>query len=179
MKNMSGREKAMLGILGVLCIVLAYYYLVYIPMTTEIENYKQEYVTVDESMIIVEAKVAQMSSMKAEIEAIKAGEVGDIKVLPMHDNRQNLMSQLSMILAKTKSYNIRFGTITADGTTISRQVTLDYICEDYALAKGILQEIYTGQYPCIIGNISVGSNGAAMSMDITYYEHGKLEQAAE
>lgn len=179
MKNMSGREKIMLGILGALCIVLGYYYLLYIPMTEETEKCKQEYLTVEEDLLVVEAKVAQMSSMKAEIEAIKAGDVEGIKVLPQYDNRQSLMSQLSTILAKTTNYNIRFGAVTADGTTIRREVSLDYTCDDYASAKVILQEIYSGQYPCMLGNIGVGSEGAAISMNITYYEHGKLEETAQ
>jgi len=173
--SMTIREKVMLGILGILCIVLAYYYLLYIPMKNETERYRQEYQTVDSTLVVVEAKAAKMAQMKAEIEAIKAGNAGDIKELPAYDNRQPLLRQLNMILAKTNNYSITFGGITGDGTTVCRQVTLNYACDDYASAKAILKEIHSGIYPCALGNISLSSEGASMSLNITYYEYGTVQ----
>ena len=179
MKNaMTLREKVMLGILGVLVLVLGYYYLVYIPMKEETEQYKQEYITVDDTLLVVEAKVMKMMKMQEEIDAIKAGNAEGNKELPKYDNRQNLMSQLSAILAKTDKYNITFGSVTGDGTTNERQVTLNYACSDYASAKAILQEIYAGQYPCSFGNVNFSNEGATVAINITYYEYGKLEETA-
>lgn len=172
---MTIREKVLLGVLGVMCLALAYYYLFYIPMKNETERYRQEYITVDDTLIVVEAKAAKMAKMKAEIEAIKAGNVQGIKELPKYDNRQPLMRQLSTILAETQKYNIIFGAVTGDGTTICRQVNLNYTCEDYASAKAILQELYNCQYPCSFGNINLSSEGATVSIYITYYEYGTLQ----
>ena len=175
MKNgMTTREKVMLCILGVLCLVLAYYYLLYIPMKEEIAQYKQEYTTVDDTLIVVEAKAVQLANMKAELEAIKQSGTGDVKPLPVYDNRQNLMSQLSNILDKTQSYSITFGNISSDGTTISRQISLNYSCGSYEAAKAILLEIYNGEYPCVFGTLHLSNEGATISIQITYYEYGSL-----
>lgn len=176
MKNaMTTREKILLCILGIMGVVLLYYYLFYIPMTQQTEQYRQDYITVDETLIVVEAKATKMAQMQAEIAAIKAGSTEGIKELPHYDNRQSLMSQLSEILENTEKYSINFGSITGDGTTISRQVTLNYTCDDYASAKGILEKIYDGDYPCAYGNLSLSNKGASVAMYITYYEYGKLQ----
>lgn len=176
MKNtITIREKVLLCILGILSVILVYYYLFYIPMKKETKLYRQEYVTVDETLLEVEARAAQMMEMKAEIEAIKAGNAENTRELPKYDNRQNLMSQLSGILAKTNNYSISFGAITGDGTTISRQITLNYTCDSYQSAKAILKEIYNGEYPCSFGNMNLSGEGRSVSMYITYYEYGELE----
>lgn len=176
MKSMSTREKIMLAVLGVMCLALVYYYLLYIPMKEEIAQYKEEYNTVDDTLILVDAKAAQLATMKAELEAIKQDPMGATKALPAYDNRQNLMSQLSNILSKTQSYNIIFGNVSGDGTTVSRQITLNYSCGSYEEAKSILQEIHNGEYPCVFGTLHLSNNGATISIQITYFEYGKLNQ---
>ncbi len=86
------------------------------------------------------------------------------------------MMQLSGILSKSENYNIRFGTVTSDENAISRQIILEYTCSDYKTAKGILEEIYNGQFPCVLGNVHISNKGATMSLYITYFEYGTLEQ---
>lgn len=175
MKNqMTIREKVMLCILILLLVFAAYYYLFYIPMKEDTEVYKQEYVSLDETLIIAEAKTTKMAKMKAELEAIKQGTTEIIKPLPAYDNRQNLMSQLSNILAKTKNYSITFGGVSGDGTTISRDITLNYSCGSYEEAKGILLEIYNGEYPCVFGTLHLSNEGSTVSIQITYFEYGKV-----
>lgn len=174
-KGMSIREKVMLCILAVLCVILVYYYAFYIPMQEEIAQLKEEYTTIDDSMILVEAKATRLAKMKAELEEIKAGDAGVMKELPAYDNRQNLMSQLSTILSKTENYNIAFAGVTGDGTTVSRQISLDYSCANYEEAKAVLLEIYNGKYPCTFGGLYLSDDGATISVDIVYFEYGSLE----
>lgn len=175
MKNqMTIREKVMLCILIILLVCAGYYYLFYVPMKEDTEAYKQEYATLDETLIVAEAKTTKMAKMKAELEALKQGSTEEIKPLPAYDNRQNLMSQLSNILAKTQNYNITFGNVSGDGTTISREITLNYSCGSYEAAKQILLEIYDGEYPCVFGTLHLSNEGATVSIQITYFEYGKL-----
>lgn len=177
MKNgMTIREKVMLCILILLCIFAAYYYLLYIPMKDATTAYKEEYTVLDDTLLVAEAKTTRMAKMKAELESIKAGTTEEIKALPAYDNRQNLMSQLSNILSKTEKYNITFGNVTGDGTTISREITLNYSCDSYEEAKEILLEIYNGEYPCVFGDLHLSNEGATVSIQITYYEYGSLEK---
>lgn len=174
-KGMTIREKVMLCILGVLIIIAAYCYMLYMPIKAEIQQYKDDYLVADDALIIAEAKALQMAKMKSEIDAIKAGDTEAIRELPKYDNRQNLMTELSLILSKTNNYNIRFGSIEEDGSVIHRQIMLEYTCKDYASAKGILQEIYNGEYPCIIGNMHISKDGSSVSLYLTYFEYGSIK----
>ena len=72
------------------------------------------------------------------------------------------MMQLSGILSKSDNYNLRFGTVTSDDNAISRQIILEYTCSDYKTAKGILEEIYNGQFPCVLGNVHISNKCATM-----------------
>ena len=174
-RGMTVREKVMLGLLGILCIICVYNYLFYQPIKEDIARYKEEYIEQDDVLIMLEAKGAKFAQMKSEIDAIKSGSTEGIKEIPKYDNRQNLMMQLSSILSKTENYNLRFGSVTSEGNVISRQIILDYTCNGYMAAKSILQEIYNGEYPCVIGNVHISDEGAT-SLYITYYEYGKLEE---
>ena len=173
---MTVREKVMLGILGILCVICAYNFLLYQPIKEEIAQYKDEYIAQDDSLILLEAKAVRLAKMKSEISEIKNGSTEGIKELPKYNNRQNLMTQLSGILSKSENYNVRFGNVTQTESAITRQILLEYTCKDYKTAKGILEEIYDGEYPCVFGNVHISNKGATMSLYITYFEYGTLEQ---
>lgn len=172
-KGMSIREKVLLCILAILAMIMVYYYAFYIPTQDEIAQYKEEYTLVDDSIILADAKAIKLSQMKAELEAIKGGETEVTKELPAYDNRQNLMVQLSNILAKSQNYNITFGAVSADGKTMTRSISLDYSCESYEAAKAILMEIYNGEYPCTFHNLYLTNGGSSISVDIIYFEYQK------
>ena len=172
-KGMSIREKVLLCILAVLALVMVYYYLFYIPVQDEIAQCEEEYLLIDDNILLADAKAAKLNKMKAELESIKGGDTTEVKALPAYDNRENLMVQLSGILAKTENYSLVFGNISKDGVTVSRTVALDYTCSSYEAAKDILQEIYNGEYPCSFTNLYLSNEGATVSVDIIYYEYGE------
>lgn len=170
-KGLSIREKVLLAILGVLAAVMVYNYLFLIPIQEEIAQAEAEYLNMDETIILLDAKTAKYNQMKEELEVIKAGQTEDTKALPQFDNRENLMVQLSNILAKTEKYSLVFGTIGDDGVTVSRSVTLNFTCDSYETAKGILMEIRDGEYPCTFGNLYLSNEGMTVSVNITYFEY--------
>ena len=169
--GMTIREKVLLVVLAILILVLAYYYALYLPVQNEIARCEEEYLTIDESILLAEAKTTKLNKMKTELESIKAGEGVDVKPLPAYDNRQQMMIQLSTILSKTENYNITYGNDMVDGVTVNRAVKLDYTCESYEDAKQILEEIYEGEYPCVFGNLFLSNGGRSVSVDITYFEY--------
>lgn len=180
MKNsMTIREKVMLVILGLLCLALVYYYAFYIPTQEEIQQLEEEYLTIDDTLIAVEAKSARLEKMKADLEMLKGSDTDDTKALPAYDNRQNLMSQLSIILAKSDNYNISFGEVSGDGTTVRRNIRLDYTCGSYQAAKALLLEIYNGEYPCAFDSLYLSNEGTTISVDIIYFEYGTLGTTGE
>lgn len=176
MKNLSKREQILLVILGILVIVLLYYYAFYIPTKNKIATLNEDLVKLEETTKLTDEKVAKMEEMKAELEKIKQSGVENIKEVPPYDNRQKLMSELSVILSKAEAYAVSFEEITSDGITISRNVRLDCTCSSYATTKAILQEIYNGKYPCTFKDVFLGEDGTTLTVDIIFFEYGTLKE---
>lgn len=174
MKKLSIREKVLLVILLIMGGVLAYYYAFYIPTQNKIAELEEQFITIDDAIIVADVKVAKLQEMQAELKRIKEEGIENIREVPAYDNRQNLMTELSTILSKAQTYNIRFNDVTTDDVTISRNITLDYTCGSYEAAKTILQEIYDGKYPCAFTDVFLSNEGMTVSVDIVYFEYGDL-----
>lgn len=174
MKKLSIREKVLLVLLGIMGFILLYYYLFYIPTQNKIAELEAEYIEIDDEIIVAEVKVSKLQEMQNELKRIKAEGDENLRQVPAYDNRQNLMSDLSSILAKAQTYNIRFNDVTTDDVTISRNITLNFTCNSYQTSKAILQEIYNGQYPCAFTNVFLSNEGTTVSLDIIYFEYGDL-----
>ena len=170
-KGLTLREKVLLCILAVMLVIMGYYYLFYIPTKDAIAQYEKDFIAIDNEIIQTEAKMIKFANMKAELNAIKEGSSVEVKELPKFDNRQNLMVQLSGILANTDNYSLSFGSVSNDGVTVSRSIDLSYTCGSYEAAKAILEEIYTGEYPCTFTNLFLSNGGKTISVEITYYEY--------
>ncbi len=173
MKNMSKREKFMMGILVLMLAILGYYYLFYVPTTTEIMLCKQDTVAVEDQIYAAQVKAAKMQKMQKEIDAILAGESGEVKELPAYDNRQNVMNSLSNILSVTDSYNVTFSSVSEADGIIRRNINLNYQCVGYDTAKTVLEQIYNSEYTCLIKNVSLSQgNGSYMvTLTLTYFEY--------
>lgn len=172
-KAMSIREKVLLCILMILAAIVMYYYLFYMPVKEEVARLEDEYTAMDDTLIMTEAKLLRKSRMQKDLEAIRSGEVQQIKELPLYDNRQNIMMQLDRILAKAETYTLVFGPVEEDGVTVSRTISLDYVCAGYDASKQLLEEIYQGEYPCAFSNLNLSDDGSHISVDITYFEYKK------
>ena len=170
-KGLSIREKVLLCILAVMLVILAYYYAFYMPAKNTVAQYEQEFTLVDDQIIQAEAKTMMLNKMKTELNAIKEGEVGDVKELPAYDNRQNLLVQLSGILANTENYSVNFRSVVEDEVTVTRTIDLSFTCGSYDAAKAILLEIYNGEYPCTFTNLFISNEGKTVSVNVIYYEY--------
>lgn len=173
MKKMSKREKVLMGILAIMLVVLGYYYAFYIPMSNEIAILKQDIITVEDDIYVAQIKAARMQKMQKEIDAILAEGADKVKELPLYDNRQNVMNSLSNILAATNQYNVTFSSVSESDGIIRRDINLNYRCGDYIIAKSVLEQIYNGEYPCLIKgfNFSQGDSDCSVTVTLTYFEY--------
>ena len=175
--EMTMREKIMMVFLGLLVLFCVYYFVFLIPTKEQIDNYRSETLMLDDQIIMADAKVAKMNMMKAELDAIFAGEMGEVKELPAYDNSYQVMNHLSAILKKAFSYNVSFSSVVIEDSTVRRNLTLDYDCGNYDDAKGILEEIYEGEYRCLFKDLFIShttsedTEGYHVMVDITYFEY--------
>ena len=172
-KGLSAREKILLLILIIMGIFAAYYYAFYIPTQDKITYYHDEAVLMDEQIAVAEAKSAKMTLMKKELEAIKSGDMTNVKELPQYDNSGNVMSSLSAILSQASQYNISFGGVTESEGIVRRNITLSFSTDSYEASKAILSNIYNGDYRCLIKDLHIaqGSGVCSVNVQITYFEY--------
>ena len=172
-KGLSAREKVLLLILLVMGIFAAYYYMFYIPTLEDITYYQEETVFLDEQIVVAEGKSAKLVMMKKELDAIKSGDMSNVKVLPLYDNSGNVMSSLSAILSQASQYNISFGGVTESEGIVRRDISLNFSAGSYDAAKKILSDIYNGEYRCLMKDlhISQSANGCSINVQITYFEY--------
>lgn len=171
-KQLTTREKILMLVLVILMVVCAYYYAFYVPTTQQVANLVSQAATIDEQILLVDAQVARMNEMKAELDAIAAGEMGNVKELPAYDNSGNVMHSLSAILQNAMQYNVNFSSVEEEESTVRRHISLSYDCSSYETAKSILTQIYESDYRSLIKDVSITVNeGYHVVVDLTYYEY--------
>lgn len=172
-KGLSAREKILLLILVLMALIAAYYYAFYMPTQEKITFYEEEAILIDDQIIVAEAKTMKMGMMQKELEAIKAGDMTNIKELPPYDNSRNVMNSLSAILANATQYNVSFSGVSEEDGIVRRDITLSYDCNSYDSAKSILSQIYNGDYRCLIKDLHITQSSGTwnVNVQITYFEY--------
>lgn len=172
-KQLTVREKVLMCILAVLLVICAYYYAFYTPVLQKIADYKNEIVFLEEQNLILDAQVEKMNQMKSELDAIAAGEMGNVKELPAFDNSQNVMNSLSFILKNAEQYSVSFSSVEEEESTVRRHINLSYDCKNYESAKSILQRVYESEYRSLIQDVHMSFSEASchVTVEITYFEY--------
>ena len=171
MKKFTPRERVLLVVLVILVVFCAYYFLFYTPVSSTFASVNQQNDTLDTQIADADAKIARMKEMNAELEKMKASGLS-LKELPAYDNRSNVMSSLSTILADVSQYNVSFSTVNEASGTIRRNISLSYSCRNREASYNILQRINDGPYPCLIKNCTVsgGTGSCSINVELTYFE---------
>ena len=114
-----------------------------------------------------------MNMMQKELDAIKSGDMSNIKELPPYDNSRNVMNSLSVILANATQYDVSFSGVSEDDGIVRRDITLSYNCNSYDAAKAILTQIYDGDYRCLIKDLHITQSSGVwnVNVQITYFEY--------
>ena len=172
-KRLSARERLLLVILLILGAYMVYQYVFYMPTKAKIDYYKQEATTLDDQIIVSEAKIIKLARMEKELEEIKAGDASKLKVLPQYDNSRNVMNSLSSILENAVQYEVSFSGVSEADGIVRRDITLNYACNAYDVAKAILVQINDGPYRCLVKDVYITQNADVwnVNVEITYFEY--------
>lgn len=172
-KKLSVREIALLGVLGLVIVFCAYYYLFLVPTNEKIQQYKDDALAVEDQIFAIEAKVAHKIKMQKEIDEVKASGVKG-NGLSQYDNRDSVMRELSHALERTEEYNVSFAeTYEVDGI-VRRNITLNYKCVNYEAAKNILTYLHDTDYTCLFRDMYVTNNddgSCNITVYLTYFEY--------
>lgn len=123
------------------------------------------------------------AAMNVMEEALASVDSDGPQVAP-YDNLEGVLAQLNAALNTAGEYSLRFSdpAVSGDGA-VRRSVVLQFSCESFTDAEGILQTLTDGPWLCRISGLTLrSSNGLASgpitaSATITFYESTKLEKS--
>ena len=168
----TNREKILLVILAVLLIVVGYWKLILTPINDSIADLQRQTASEQDAMLQSAARLAQLNSMKAELEEVLADP--DAKPLPDYDNSEKLLVELNTILSGT-DYTLNFGNTVPleEGSAImARPISLTFEVSSYTSARTVLDALQGSNYVNLISDLRMDMTGRTVqtTLNITYFE---------
>lgn len=144
-------EKAILLLLVIALVILAYYLAVHKPVKEGIEKANAESANLRVELSAVEAKAAVLERMQNEIDGIM--ENSEISMMPSYNNKQEVNKLISGVLGNL-TYSASLANLQRSGDLIRRNVQLEFNAPSYAAMEEVLEKLSSSPYRCLIDNVT-------------------------
>ncbi|MBE7008279.1 MAG: hypothetical protein E7422_03920 [Ruminococcaceae bacterium] len=166
-------ERILLGVLGILLIAVAYYYLVHLAVADDLAAARAERDNLQTELSVVQARVSQLDRMQAEMGSMDAGLAASR--MESYNNSKAEIALLNDILTAAQQYSISFSGVSRDGDQIRRSFQLSFTTDSFDSAEKILSRLTSSACRCLIGDVSCSfpsQEGQAVSLSLvaTFYE---------
>ncbi len=167
-------EKALLLVLALLLVGLAYFQFVYRPVSESTSKSHSERDALEIELMGVQTRLNQLAKMQEELDRI--GTNGDR--MESYNNSKAELALLNNTLASAQQYSITFANVTRDGDQIRRNFTLQFTADSFATAKRILTQLAASEYRCLLGDVDYSTKTSRdkdadlveVSVSATFYE---------
>ena len=164
-------EKALIVVLALILLALAYYYFVDQNVRTSLANAQSEEQALQTQLDTVQARTAHLQGLQAKMDALEAA--GQLSYMGSYNHSKAEVAFLNDILANTLQYKVEFANVTRRGDQIRRSFTLEYRTASYAAAQDVMKKLCAGDNRCLMGdvNCTVNDDGTVtMKQSATFYE---------
>lgn len=159
----SKREKAMLVVLAVMLLAIVYYRFFFVSVNEQVDSLQGQIASTEDQITIDTAKALELSTMKKSIQEYQAAGRRETS-MPDYDNITPLMATLNGTLSVTNNFSLSFDDLDgSEAGMVKRGVTLSFTCENYTQARGVIDALAQGEYPCSIESVSITDNSATAS----------------
>lgn len=157
----SRREKALILVLVVILLAVAWFVLVFQHTTNEITRLEGEITVAQTEVDTATVRVSQQEMMKAAIAEYEAAGARMVDV-PEFDNVEPLMAELNGIMGAANAYTLSFDALDTETSTqyVLRSVRIDFGCDAYDQAEAIIDALANGSYPCVIRSVAFNDSSA-------------------
>ena len=145
------KEKLLLLLLGLILVGLAYFQFVDRPVREALQIAHSEADALSIELSTVEAKLARMRRMRAELDDVTAG--GTASEMGSYNNSKAEIAMLNDVLSEALQYSITFENVTRAGDQIRRNFTLQLTTDSYETMEHIINQINASHYRCLIGDL--------------------------
>ena len=150
-RDFTRSEKALLLILALILVGMAYYFVVDRPVRSSLESAKAEKQALTTELTALQGRLARMEKMQAELEALQANPA--ISQMGSYNNSKAELDFLNELLDETNEYTVTFTGVTRDGDQVRRNFNLKFTVTDYATAERLLKKIYSCDLRCLLNDI--------------------------
>ena len=145
-------EKALLLLLALILVGMAYYFVVDRPVRRALESARAEKQALVTELDALQGRLARMEKMQAELEALQANP--EISRMGSYNNSKAELDFLNELLGQTDEYNVTFTGVTRDGDQVRRNFNLKFTVADYSTAERLLKKIYSCDLRCLLNDIN-------------------------
>ena len=170
-RNFTRSEKMLLVLLAIILVGLVYYRFVDRTVRMSIASSEAELQSLQSEYDIVTAQIMNLNRMQSEIESVMNS--GNVSRMESYNNSKAEVSFLNDILSAAGDYAVTFAEVTRNGNQIRRAFTLQFETDSYAAAQTIMENLCSGPYRCLIGDVNcvISENGTTLAkMTATFYE---------
>ncbi len=177
-RSFSKSEKTLLVILGIIIVGALYFLLIYQPVTTETQQLNSSAEDLENQLMVLNTKVAQIRSMQDSIKESE-GNGHIISTMPSYSAGKAELDFLNTTLAASEDYYVGFDNITRKGNQIRREFALKFTVSEFAKAEDIIKTLEHSELRCLISSFEVKpvENEASVDQDeievscyATFYE---------
>ena len=157
-RKLSGREKALLGVLVGIVVVAVYYLLLFTPLSDQTTSLQANAQDMETQLVALRAKSEQISKMESEMKVLQEDGRAEHYMPSYSASKAELNFMHEILSAQTKDYLITFTKSTREGDQIRRNFSLTFTSKDYATAQKIIDALEQSEIRCLIGDMTVVSN---------------------
>ena len=124
-RQLTVREKLLLGLLAVTALVSGYLMLFYNPMLQKRDRMRAEIETCQSQLELAQIRVAEKQRMERELKELFEKDPPPRSLAP-YDNSQAVMLELHGILSAAEDYSLAFSTVEAEESIVRRSISLTF-----------------------------------------------------
>lgn len=170
-REFSKAEKALIIVLIVVLLGLAYYYFVDRTIRDSIASAQSEEQMLQTEIDALEQRLMYLQSKQNSMDKLQ--EEGNLSWMNSYNNSKAEVAFLNDILADTINYAVSFSDVTRNGDQIRRRFTLQYTTKNYKQAQEIMEKLCNSENRCLVGDVrcSIDAEGkVTMNQSATFYE---------
>ncbi|WP_026664549.1 type II secretion system protein GspM [Butyrivibrio sp. FC2001] len=179
-KELTGTEKILLVILGIVIIGALYYLLIFTPIENGIEAARSEQQALETELSVTKARLEKIERMQADV---SSEDKSGISYMPSYNAGKEEIDFLHTLLGKATDYSVKFTNISREEDLIRRDFAMSYTAGSLAQAEKILKELEDSELRCLVGDMSISpffresnlqDGEVTVSLSGTFYEtmHG-------
>ncbi len=153
-------------LLGILIILVAYYFVFHGPIKEQTEEYESMLIKINSELQISQQKAVQKIKMQKSIDALFVKYDGNPPITPEYNNLNYIIGELNGILGNTSDYRLSFGAEAVDENNINiirRPIAISFSTQEYDDAVSKIKTINESKNKYLIQNVSIFDSSANSS----------------